>query len=200
MQHTSRRPLAVSAMLVAGTALTWAVSLGGGAADAASTPTCFGEKATIVGSGDGVTGTSGDDVIVANGALEVRGLGGDDLICGAPLAYGGPGDDRIRYDGDETDVDLQGGQCNDTILYWGGADFGSIKGNDGDDVIKTGAGNQYLEGGRGNDRISAGAGDDTIRGGAGDDRIFGGAGDDWAHAGAGSDLCRGVETTRHCER
>ncbi len=42
--------------------------------------TCQGRAATIEGSGD-LTGTSGDDVILAIGAATVRGNGGTDLVC-----------------------------------------------------------------------------------------------------------------------
>ena len=65
----------------------------------AATPRCFGETATITGSGF-IQGTRGRDVIVAGHGSEVHAYGGNDLVCGAFLTYAGPGDDRVRYGGD----------------------------------------------------------------------------------------------------
>jgi hypothetical protein len=51
----------------------------------ASTPTCLGRKATIVGTpgNDKIIGTSGRDVIVGRGGDDlILGLGGNDVICG----------------------------------------------------------------------------------------------------------------------
>ena len=74
-------------------------------AEAAPTPTCSGEVATIFipsakGSASAVEGTSGDDVIVTGaGADAVEGKGGRDLICtrgGADTVRAGRGDDQMR--------------------------------------------------------------------------------------------------------
>ena len=71
-------------------------------AHAAPKPTCFGERATIVGTPDKkdfILGTDGDDVIVTwGGADRVHGGDGDDLICvgaGKDRVVGGAGNDRI---------------------------------------------------------------------------------------------------------
>ena len=63
-------------------ALTLAMVFVGAPAQAA--PTCFGKRATIVGSPDreSIVGTSGGDVIVGTANSEViHGRGGNDLIC-----------------------------------------------------------------------------------------------------------------------
>lgn len=64
-------------------------------------PTCFGERATILGH-DGeerIEGTPGADVIVGRRGRDiVFGGGGDDLICGnggSDVLDGGDGDDRM---------------------------------------------------------------------------------------------------------
>ena len=72
---------------------------------AAETPTCFGQKATIVGSSGSnrIHGTSGKDVIVAGGGNDKVFAGtGDDLVCGgwgADRLHGGGGRDWIAQHG-----------------------------------------------------------------------------------------------------
>ena len=55
----------------------------------------------------------------------------------------------------------------------------AVLGDEGKDVIFTGAGNDYITGAQDNDRINGGAGSDWLRSGIGDDVIVGGAGNDW---------------------
>ncbi|HEU4481335.1 MAG TPA: hypothetical protein VFS18_05570, partial [Actinomycetota bacterium] len=64
---------------------------------AVAAPTCFGKKATIVGTNRNenkvveLRGTRGNDVIVGRGGSDlIYGRGGDDLICS------GGGDDSIE--------------------------------------------------------------------------------------------------------
>jgi Ca2+-binding RTX toxin-like protein len=79
------------------------------AAGAATTDTCGGRTATILGTGgeDAIHGTAGPDVIVALGSSDtVWGLGGADRIClgrGDDTSWGGPGTDRM-YGQDGNDV------------------------------------------------------------------------------------------------
>ncbi|WP_109508339.1 hypothetical protein [Nocardioides speluncae] len=67
----------------------------------AAAPTCFGKRATIVGTkgADRLVGTDAADVIVGRGGKDVIKAGrGNDLICGdsgADRLYGGGGHDRI---------------------------------------------------------------------------------------------------------
>src|SRR5687767_2154429 len=73
---------------------------------AAAAPSCFGKKATIVGTNRDktqavvLTGTAGNDVIIGlQGVDHIYGGGGDDVICAArgdDHIDGGPGNDRIR--------------------------------------------------------------------------------------------------------
>jgi Ca2+-binding RTX toxin-like protein len=85
---------AVIALLAVGTVIL----MGAAAASGSSTPTCFGEPATIVGAGT-ILGTPDDDVIIGSeGADVIDGSSGDDRICaldGVDRALGGPGDDLI---------------------------------------------------------------------------------------------------------
>lgn len=52
-----------------------------GATASTSIEFCAENVATIVGTSPTVTGTEGDDVIVAGASTDVRALGGDDVIC-----------------------------------------------------------------------------------------------------------------------
>ncbi|WP_109508342.1 calcium-binding protein [Nocardioides speluncae] len=106
----------------------------GGAA--AAVPTCFGKKATIVGTEktDRLFGTDGPDVIVGRGGDDViKGRGGDDLICGnygADRLSGGPGRDSLNG-GKGKLVDISPGDGEEA---WGVEH----------DVFLPGPGNDYL--------------------------------------------------------
>lgn len=99
-------------------------------ATAQATPTCFGEKATIVGTkkADRLAGTPARDVIVGLGGEDtIRGGQGNDLICGgsgADSLYGGAGNDRVNGGMGTLDID-RGGQfvVNDTIVPGAGNDI-----------------------------------------------------------------------------
>ena len=120
----------------------------------AAAETCQGVAATHVGSVNvyELEGTEGPDVIVTNGAQDVRALGGNDLICvtdtaakvdagagddvvdaGSALATGtgavlGPGADRYI-----------GSSARDTVLAGKGyLDFGDLQDDSEVDVIDTG--------------------------------------------------------------
>jgi hypothetical protein len=73
-------------------------------------PKCFGESATMVGTGqaDILLGTPGPDVIVGKGGPDlIKGRGGPDLICGGPgpdMLRGGGGADMIRGQGGDDDI------------------------------------------------------------------------------------------------
>jgi Ca2+-binding RTX toxin-like protein len=104
----------------------------------AASATCFGHKATIVGTkrADRLLGTVGRDVIVAGGGRDrVYARGGDDLVCGGPRSddlYLGPGADKAKSD-----------RGNDRV-----------EGDDGQD---------FLDGGEGADLLDGGASTDTCR-------------------------------------
>lgn len=173
--------------MVAGAALLAAMVP---ATPASSTPpTCFGEPATITGSGF-VEGTPGPDVIRVTGASEVHAHGGDDLVCGAFLAYGGAGNDRIRYVGD-MEGELSGGPGDDSLV-WRSAAWADLAGGRGTDLLRANAGGaQSLVGGSGSDLLRGGAGDDMLSGMGGHDRILGGSGGDQIDGRGGNDLVFG---------
>jgi Ca2+-binding RTX toxin-like protein len=147
----------------------------------ASTETCFGQPATIVGTEgpDDLVGQSGvSDVIYAGGGNDSV-LGGEfysdddvpgaapDLLCGGPgddRVYGGPGDDKIN-----------GGDGNDHVDGRLGADV--VQGNAGDDRVvdesfaDMDSADDVLRGGIGNDEITTAWGVDEASGDAGDDTI-----------------------------
>ena len=148
------------ALTLAGSLLT--------ALPAAAAPTCFGKRATIVGTNRDplklveLKGTPRRDVIVGLGGWDhIVGRGGDDLICaggGDDFVMGGPGDDKIMGQGGIEEI--SGGLGHDRI--WGGRGPADA-----------------LFGGRGNDRLFGGPGAaDDLRGGPGDDVMNGGRGRD----------------------
>lgn len=155
-------------ILSIGIAMGVAASVVAPAYPAAAAPTCFGKKATIVGTNRDplkmveLKGTPGNDVIVGLGGSDyIDARGGDDLICaggGDDEIYGGPGNDKIK----------------------GGDGIELIAGRGGNDWIWAGRGPlEELYGEGGNDRLFGGPGsDDWLVGGPGDDIMNGGLGRD----------------------
>jgi beta-glucanase (GH16 family) len=128
---TTKRVVLAAVLAIAALALT-------GTASAAVSPTCFGHRATIVGTngGDQLVGTPARDVIVAGrGRDRVNARQGNDLVCG------GPGLDEL-------------------FLGRGADKANSGRGND---RIEGGDGQDLLDGGRETDRLDGGAGRDTCR-------------------------------------
>jgi Ca2+-binding RTX toxin-like protein len=165
--------LAMSAWLVTGSA----------SGTHLTTEQCQNQHVTILGDDQPSTGveflngTSGSDVILANGGgLDiVDGKDGEDYLCGNEgvdsIEGGGAGD---HINGGSDDDDILGGGGNDEID--GGADADDIHagdGNDGDvhgdaqqDIIRGDTGDDDLSGDEHNDTIFGNAGtDDTARGG-----------------------------------
>ena len=115
----------------------------------ATTPTCRGDRATLVGGSgpDNLRGTPGPDVIVGRGGHDVIvGAGRGDKICGgrgndhlfgnrgSDWLIGGPGNDRIR--GDRGEDRLDGGAGNDYFNIGLDPDRDVVDGGDGlDDTI-----------------------------------------------------------------
>ncbi len=177
---------------------------------------CGTQPATIVvpaNPGGPVEGTPGDDVIFVTGTADVRGLGGNDVICGpsdAPATTGGTWDGGVGNDTlTSTSASLIGGDGDDTLTTGagtiaGGAGKDAITGNgatgitggDGDDTISSMT--ATIDGGADNDTIrgagptlDGGAGNDTIRGGNGDNTVLGSEGDDKLWGGSGADTLEG---------
>jgi Ca2+-binding RTX toxin-like protein len=146
-------------------------------------PSCFGFRATIVGTegNDNLSGTSGDDVILALGGDDrINGKGGHDVLCGDAgndSLDGGDGDDRID----------------------GGAGHDKLTGRNGNDHILGGEGNDSLDGGDGDDHLAGGDGDDRLQGRNGNDHLDGGAGQDTLDGNDGVDSCVNEEKVQRCE-
>ena len=109
---------------LAAVALPTTLALSGPVAPAhAAAAVCQGQPATIEGTNGTLTGTQGNDVIVAHGSeAEVDALGGNDLICveGGKVSTG-PGDDSVvstAPDGVFTSAYLTGG--SDSFLSGAG--------------------------------------------------------------------------------
>jgi Ca2+-binding RTX toxin-like protein len=164
-------------MLVLATTLVAGMTFAGSPASArGGRPTCFGKRATIVGTDerDTLRGTPGRDVIVGLGARDdINGLGGDDLLCGKGDGYhsdqndfgdvlrGGAGDDKLDSDhGDDTEYGGRG----DDYLYSGGGSEATYG-----DYLVGGPGDDRLVGGPVGDGFAPGAGNDTVVGGKGED-------------------------------
>ncbi|RKZ88438.1 MAG: hypothetical protein DRR16_04890, partial [Candidatus Parabeggiatoa sp. nov. 3] len=126
----------------------------------------------------------------------------------------GAGDDRIILNGSSNlDFDIEGGVGNDYIDVSGTSGKVTVRGNTGDDTIKTGSGADTIWGDAGNDTIDAGGGTDWVFGDSGKikesdsgaieyikvrakgtdgaDIIHGGGGDDILIGGGGLDEIHG---------
>ncbi|MGB7589039.1 MAG: hypothetical protein WBM00_10060 [Solirubrobacterales bacterium] len=113
----------------------------------ARSPTCGGQRATIVGTpgADVLVGSARNDVIFAGaGKDRIHSLGGRDLICA------GGGNDVVKS-----------GARSDRVLAGPGAD--RLFGGGGGDVLRGGRGPDLLVGGGGDDSCSGGPGRDTLR-------------------------------------
>jgi Ca2+-binding RTX toxin-like protein len=132
--------------------------------EARTAPTCFGRRATIVGTSKGETifGTTQADVIVGRGGPdEIHGRAGDDLICGNTSAL------PTRKGGTlETGDRIDGGRGDDRIT--GGRGYDELFGGPGDDTLRSGV---ILGGGPGNDLLIGGNSRDEFSPGPGRDRV-----------------------------
>jgi Ca2+-binding RTX toxin-like protein len=157
----------------------------------ASTPTCFGEPASLVGTNgnDHLRGTQGDDVIdTLGGSDTVVSRGGNDRICSGSGHDGinaGSGADRVNS-GSESDFVILG-DGND-LVYAGGEN----------DAVYGGPGNDRLFGGDGRDYMIGAGSDDYISGGAEGDALYGVSGTDDAVGDDGWDTCV-AEVSDTCE-
>ena len=98
----------------------------------------------------------------------------------------GIADQENRLEGSENADIITGGDLNDILSGFGGAD--TIVGGAGDDGISGGDGNDELSGGAGNDTISGGSGENIISGDDGDDRLIVEDGGSTLTGGAGRDI------------
>jgi Ca2+-binding RTX toxin-like protein len=159
--------------------------------------------------GESLTGTTGDDYIVAlSGSDTVDGGAGDDVLAGgdgADTLNGDNGSDQLfgengadsLFGNGANDIlvgglgnDLLDGSTGDDILE-GGPGFDDLTGNKGDDILRGGPDDDVLNGRNGFDLLEGGAGDDELIGKRGNDTLKGGAGDDTLIASVGNDVLEG---------
>lgn len=138
-----RAPLALAALGVPLLALIGPVS-----SAQAAPATCQGLPATIQSDGGTVTGTEGDDVISSTGVVDIRALGGHDVICAAiGTIHAGPGNDSVL----STAI-----SATSMTVHLG----------EGDDVFTAAHGNNTVDpqpgDSLGRDRISTGDASDTV--------------------------------------
>ncbi|HWM47932.1 MAG TPA: Calx-beta domain-containing protein [Xanthobacteraceae bacterium] len=115
--------------------------------------------------------------------------GGNDMLVnsGSMTATGGSAIDMGA--GDDTVLNLAGGEIGGSVLLGEGAD--RFVGNASAEVVDGGAGDDTLTGGGGNDQLAGGSGADILFGGEDDDQLTGGAGADILFGGAGADRLDG---------
>ncbi|WP_458377735.1 retention module-containing protein [Pseudomonas fluorescens] len=167
--------------------------------------------------GHTLTGTTGDDVLVAGTGDNVinAGDGNDVLTAGAGNneLHGGAGND-VLYSGPGNDL-LDGGDGIDTASYahatagvkvdlsllgaqntlGAGTDtltaIENLTGSNFDDKLTGDSHNNIITGGLGNDVLNGGGGDDLLIGGLGNNTLTGGAGEDtfqWLKGNSGHDV------------
>ncbi|WP_053146389.1 retention module-containing protein [Pseudomonas sp. P97.38] len=167
--------------------------------------------------GHTLTGTSGDDVLLAGDGDNVLNAGdGNDILSagsGNNALHGGAGNDLL-YSGAGNDL-LDGGTGNDTVSYahataavtvnlgllgaqntlGAGTDtlngIENLVGSNFNDTLTGDAGNNRIDGGLGNDVLNGGGGDDLLIGGLGNNTLTGGSGADtfqWRAGNSGHDV------------
>ncbi|SDZ34573.1 retention module-containing protein [Pseudomonas sp. NFIX28] len=159
-----------------------------------------GDDVLLAGSGDTVINAGdGNDVLVAgSGNNTLHGDAGNDLLFGGPgndLLDGGTGNDTASYAhasaGVTVDLALLGAQ--DT----GGAGtdlltaIENLAGSNYNDILSGNNNANIITGGLGNDVLNGGGGDDLLIGGMGNNTLTGGSGSDtfqWQQGNSGHDL------------
>ncbi len=164
---------------------------GGLGTDILETEIAFADV-TLSDGDPGFVFTTVDGVLTTTGVDEFRFA--DTTLSAADLAAILAPDEPDEIDGDQGDVDDDGGQvvggeANDTLN--GGAGEDEVIGAGGNDLITAGAGNDEVSGGQGDDTIRGQAGDDTLNGGGGDDSVLGGIGADTLTGRGGDDTLKG---------
>ncbi|MFM9489519.1 beta strand repeat-containing protein, partial [Pseudomonas monachiensis] len=167
--------------------------------------------------GHTLTGTSGDDVLVAGTGNNIINAGdGNDVLTagsGNNELHGGAGNDLL-FSGQGNDI-LDGGTGIDTASYahasagvtvdlslltaqntlGAGSDtltgIENLTGSNFNDTLTGGNTNNVINGGLGNDILNGGGGDDLLIGGLGNNTLTGGAGTDtfqWLKGNSGHDV------------
>lgn len=127
---------------------------------------------------DVVKALGGADTITVNSEEgEVFGGKGNDLMRRCYYAYGGNGDDDIRF----ALKQASGGNGDDVMVGTKNRDI--LRGGTGLDLMRGRQGRDFLDGEEGKDRIVGGRRDDLLLGGSQADRLNGARGDDQLQAG-----------------
>ena len=191
MRYPLGRWMSMVAMAAAAVSLVVMVPNNASATPANSpSASCGGRTATIVSAAATVTGTAGNDVILATGTAgqTIRSGSGNDIICGSVgpdrIVAGDGNDTVIAGNGDDV---VDAGNGNDNVDAGIGRD--NVVGGTGDDVLSAGSGNDRVTGDAGNDRITGSDGSDTLIGGSGNDALNGGSSPDVIDPGTGSNSC-----------
>lgn len=156
-----------------------------------------------------LSGSSGNDRLIASSKDWVTGGGGNDTLLstrGEPTLIGGSGHDELGSNGGwlrgesgrdtlkigrfAEGITASGGSGGDLILSRSGA-TNTLDGGSGDDTLISGDGPDFLLGGDGEDRLEGGSASDTLNGGAGNDTLLGQSGDDEIDGSLGDDSAVG---------
>ena len=159
-----------------------------------------GDDVLVAGSGDNIINAGdGNDVLTAGaGNNELHGEAGNDLLysgAGNDLLDGGTGIDTASYAHATAGVKVDLGLLTPQNTVGAGIDkltgIENLIGSDYNDTLIGDHGNNVLVGGLGNDVLNGGGGDDLLIGGMGNNTLTGGAGADtfqWLQGNSGHDV------------
>ncbi|AZZ74993.1 type I secretion target [Pseudomonas sp. RU47] len=159
-----------------------------------------GDDVLVAGSGDNIINAGdGNDVLTAgSGNNELHGGAGNDLLYSGPgndLLDGGTGSDTASYAHATAAVTVNLGLLGAQNTLGAGTDtltgIENLVGSNFNDTLTGDNNNNVINGGLGNDILNGGGGDDLLIGGMGNNTLTGGAGADtfqWLKGNSGHDL------------
>jgi len=159
-----------------------------------------GDDVLVAGSGDNIINAGdGNDVLTAgSGNNELHGGAGNDLLYSGPgndLLDGGTGSDTASYAHATAGVTVNLGLLGAQNTLGAGTDtltgIENLVGSNFNDTLTGDNNNNVINGGLGNDILNGGGGDDLLIGGLGNNTMTGGAGADtfqWLKGNSGHDL------------
>jgi VCBS repeat-containing protein len=159
-----------------------------------------GDDILVAGTGDNIlNGGDGNDVLTAgSGNNELHGGAGNDLLYSGPgndLLDGGTGIDTASYAHATAGVTVNLGLLGAQNTLGAGTDtltgIENLIGSNFNDTLTGDNNNNVINGGLGNDILNGGGGDDLLIGGMGNNTMTGGAGADtfqWLKGNSGHDL------------
>ncbi|TDV40568.1 putative secreted protein (type I secretion substrate) [Pseudomonas helmanticensis] len=159
-----------------------------------------GDDVLVAGSGDNIINAGdGNDVLTAgSGNNELHGGAGNDLLYSGPgndLLDGGTGSDTASYAHATAAVTVNLGLLGAQNTLGAGTDtltgIENLVGSNFNDTLTGDNNNNVINGGLGNDILNGGGGDDLLIGGMGNNTMTGGAGADtfqWLKGNSGHDL------------